>query len=171
MIFEIVTLINLVCILFLYSAEWYICIDENLPNYFDALGGPTLGKLIKEEIDIRRDYGFRTIMDSTLMGILNAHPACRVIQGVGFYDMLYNDKYKEKFQYFHYVGETKQSLMELDWTKVKLTLSIAFEKERSESVSNFVSNCNADKQLLGRIENSNGIFYYLWILFLNKYNC
>ena len=109
-------------------------IDEHLPRYFDALGGPTLSKIVKQEIGMRRDYGYRTIMDSTLTGILNATPGYKTIVGVGFYDMLFNDKYKERFQFFHSV-DFKHASMNLDCVKIQLALTAGFQKYRSCSLT------------------------------------
>ena len=143
-------------------------IDEHLPRYFDALGGPTLSKIVKQEISMRKINGYRTIMDSTLIGILNATTGGKTIVGVGFYDMLFNDKYKERFQFFHSI-ESKQASIEYDCIKVKQALSIAFEKGRTQSILDVESSWQAERKSPKLNENYKGklknqFYTYFFIL-------
>lgn len=77
-------------------------IDENLPNYFEALEYDDSMYLMGLERHLRKHYGVKTIMDSTLSKIVNAKPSEKKIAGIGVYDILANVRYCNKFQYDYY---------------------------------------------------------------------
>jgi len=68
-------------------------IDENLPNYSDALEYDDSMYLMSMERHMRQNYGVKTVMDQTLSRIVSANPTEKQITGIGVYDILANIRY------------------------------------------------------------------------------
>jgi hypothetical protein len=85
---------------FLIKIEEHI--DENLPSYVKALEYDDSMYLMGLERHLRKHYGIKTLMDSTLLNIVNTKPAYKKISGIGIYDILANVRYCNKFQYDYY---------------------------------------------------------------------
>ena len=100
-------------------------INENLPSYFEALDYDDSLYLMVIEKYIRKFYGVKTMLDSTLEGIASAKPSDRKILGVAVYDPLANVRYAERFQ-FDYIEQVFRNNFEEESTKVKLWMSLAF---------------------------------------------
>ena len=127
---------------------------ETLPNYFDALNEKTQGIFINEEVNVMRmQFGIKTVLDSTLAGILGAKQSHRKISGVGYYDMLADIRYQEKFQYFILHEETLSSSKK-DSHFVRHILNLAFQpKNAIESIHRSQLNeYNVDDSLSGMEE-------------------
>jgi len=102
--------------------------DENLPNYFDALGKNSKYWILEERY-VRNQMGFKTLLDSTLESVADAKIGDKNIQGVAVYEMLANVRYIEKFQYYPPFRESVSEEYIGDSDKVKYSLSLAFIKE------------------------------------------
>jgi hypothetical protein len=102
-------------------------IDENLPNYFDALEYDDSMYLMSLEKHLRTKHGVKTLTDYTLTRIVNATSAEKKIIGIGIYDILANIRYCNKFQYDYYDQVFKMNFEE-ESTKVKLWLSLGYMK-------------------------------------------
>ena len=103
-------------------------IKDRLPNYFDALSWETQQTLINEEIKImRKIFDIKTKLNETLHGIDSSKPTDRYIQGVGYYDILANIRYQEKFQYF-IMQDDKQNFKNSEDHFVRVCLNHAFKR-------------------------------------------
>ena len=127
--------------------------NETLPNYFDALNEKTQGMFINEEVNIMRmQFGIKTALDSTLTGILEAQLSSRKISGVGYYDILADIRYQEKFQYFILYNESHNSL-DNDCHFVRQYLNLAFQwKGLNNKEYNPQLNENNDNELSSNYE-------------------
>ena len=106
-------------------------IKESLPNYFDALSWETQQILINEEVEVmRKSCNIKTKLNNTLYGINSSKPCDRFIQGVGYYDILANIRYQEKFQYF-ILQDDERRLNHKDDYFVRIWLNYAFKKKEN----------------------------------------
>lgn len=108
--------------------------DEHLPNYFEALEFDDVLYLMHVEKHMRKNFGIKTLMDSTLRKLVNAGYSTRKIFGIGVYDILANHRYCERFQYDYHEQICNRNFNENN-TKVKIWLSLGFMKNKDALVN------------------------------------
>ena len=69
------------------------------PNYYDAVSHLDRQLLIKKEVELGREFGIHRLTRDQKEQFNDAEPGERMIIGLGFYDMLYNQKWRNNFEW------------------------------------------------------------------------
>lgn len=114
-------------------------IDEDLPNYNEALDPQDRDWIIKEEENCRKVMGFNCLLDDALEKFKEGKSSKKVLQGTPNYDILGNILYMDDFQYFSpAIGDRSKYIIDDDEDEsndtaqsdlVKLVLNLAYMKE------------------------------------------
>ena len=69
------------------------------PDFYDALCQEDRNLLMNKEVEFERDFGISRLTDDQELRFKNAKSAEKQIYRLPFYDMLYNQRYRNMFEW------------------------------------------------------------------------
>ena len=87
-------------------------VDEDLPDFFDAVRLSQADELVKEEYNMIQNFGLQLNDPATINELDITRIPEKSIQGTPWYQVTSNDKYKELFNYFGAFIEEREKLIE-----------------------------------------------------------
>jgi len=89
-------------------------VDEDLPEFFDAIKLSQAHEVVSEFNNLKNKYGFETHNPETIRKLANAKKPERPIQGTPWYMPLSDEAYVRSFLYFGSQVEKREELIEDD---------------------------------------------------------
>lgn len=75
-------------------------VDENLPNFFEAVKLKDADWIVKESNYYKEKYGIQFVRESVVKRLDDWKLAKKPISGIAWYNLLANQKYEREFNYF-----------------------------------------------------------------------
>ncbi len=88
-----------------------ISVDENLPNFFQAVKLSDADWMVFENKNMRENYGFNFIPETVEKRLDDWQLAKKPIQGVAWYNILANPSYARMFNFIEVNVESREDLI------------------------------------------------------------